>query len=332
MQREKNMLPDYIEKSLHRIAGAQGMRNYKIESDTTSLGAGEGFLGILNSVTITNTIIDTEQSKLHEKLHLVYKIAPTNEMRRKHFKAALLFEREIDMYTKVLPAFMRFQQEKGLSVADSFTAFPKLYASEFDAKNDIYFLIMEDLRSGNFSMWPKKKPLPLDRVEGVLIELGKFHAISFAMQDQQPNVFDQFRSYYDVSSEILFNGKLNTAMLETIDRVISVLKSHKHKEILQHFRQTYIQRIDKLLNGAPSKEFAVIGHGDCWNSNIMYRNVNFFVIRIHLYVEIFLNIFLLFFFNAGKFCAKLHSLSGLATQSIWIKRNRCDVLHFYCYR
>lgn len=269
------MLPDYIEERLHRIAADQGMRNYKIESNATSIGSGKGFLGILNGVTIINTVINTEQSKLHEKLHLIFKIAPANELRRKHFKADLLFEREIAMYTKVLPAFMRFQQEKGLNAIDSFTAFPKLYASEFDRKNGVYFLIMEDLRSGNFKMWPKMKPLPFEHVERVLIELGKFHAISFAMQDQQPDRFEQFRNFNDLSSDILFRGKLNTAVTETIDRVLSVLTNHKHKEILQHFRQTYIDRVEELLIGASSKEFAVIGHGDCWNNNIMFQSVNF---------------------------------------------------------
>lgn len=264
------MLPVYIEESLHKIAVAQGMCDYVIQPNGTSIGEGEGFLGILNGVTITNTIIDTEQSKLHEKLNLVYKIAPANKLRRKHFKLASAFGREIDIYTKVLPTFLRFQQEKGLNATDSFTSFPKLYASEFDGANDTYFLIMEDLRSENFTMWPKMTPLPIDHVELVMIELGKFHAISFAMQDQQPTLFDRFRQYNDVVSE-LFRGKANAIMVETIDRVISVLKDDEHIAIMQHLRETNIERIDELLNGDLPKQFAVIGHGDCWNNNIMFH-------------------------------------------------------------
>lgn len=261
------MIPDYIEKSLHKIAVAQKMCNYKIEPSAVANGI--GFLGIINSVTITGDIADSEQCESQQKLHLIYKTPPCNEIRRKHLKSALVFGREIDMYTKVLPALMRIQAEKGLSADESFLAFPKLYAHEFDAQNDIYYLIMEDMRSKNFSIWPKNQTMPLDHVQRILKELGKLHALSFAMQDQRPREFAQFRQYNDVVSELVFRGKANAYMTETIDRVIGALANPKHIEIMQHFRQTYIERIDELLNGESSKEFAVIGHGDCWNNNIM---------------------------------------------------------------
>lgn len=263
------MIPVYIEKSLHEIAVAQQMCDYKIEPSVMSNGL--GFLGIINSVTITNTITDSDQCKRQQKLHLVYKIPPTNAIRRKHLKSALVFGREIAMYTKVLPAFVRFQQEKKINTKDSFVAFPKLYAYEFDTKNDMYFLIMDDLRSKNFTLWPKNRTMSINYVKCILTELGKFHAISFAMQDQQRQEFDEFRRYNDVLSDLVFKGKANAYMTETIDRVIGALKNRKYKELMQHFRQTYIERVDELMNGESSKEFAVIGHGDCWNNNIMFQ-------------------------------------------------------------
>lgn len=263
------MIPDYIERSLHKIAVAQKMCNYKIEP--SSMSNGLGFLGIINTVAITNTNTDTEQSETEQKLHLIYKIPPTNEIRRKLLKSSLVFGREIDMYTKVLPAFMQFQQEKGINTEDSFVAFPKLYAYEFDAKNDVYFLIMEDLRGKNFIQWPKNQSMPLDYVKYILMELGKFHAISFAMQDQRGREFAPFRQYNDVLSDLVFRGKANAYMTETIERVIGALENPRHKEIMQYFRQTYMERVDELLNGESSKEFAVIGHGDCWNNNIMFQ-------------------------------------------------------------
>lgn len=264
------MLSDYIERSLHKIAIAEGMCEYKIESSTMP-NACVGLIGIVKAVTITNTVNTSDQCKSHHQLHLVYKTSPASEARRKHLKVPMLFKREIDMYTKVLPTFMRFQREKGLNVEDSFASYPKFFASEFDTKNDIYFLIMEDLHSRNFAMWPKNKTMPLDNVECVLRELGKFHAISFAMQDQRPQQFDQFRKYNDLLSEAMFRGKLNVYMTETIERVISRLENQKHKGIMQHFQRSFIERIDELLNGESSMEFAVIGHGDCWNNNMLFR-------------------------------------------------------------
>lgn len=160
------MLPDYIENCLHKIAEAEGMSAYTIDTNAASKH-GENFLGIVNAVTITNTLTG-------QQLHLIYKIPPQNPIRRKHFKSALPFCREIDMYTKLLPAFRQFQKDRGLSEPDSFVSFPKLYAYVWDVKTDNYALIMNDLRMESFEMWPKDQMMPLNYVERLLTELAKF--------------------------------------------------------------------------------------------------------------------------------------------------------------
>lgn len=283
------MLPDYIKNCLHKVAGAEGMSSYTIDTNAASKH-GENFLGIVNAVTLTNTITG-------QQLHLIYKIPPHNRARRKHFKSSLPFGRETDVYTKLLPAFIEFQQNKGLSAVDSFLSFPKLYAHEFDAETDNYLLIMDDLRTKNFEMWPKDHMMPLNYVEQILIELGKFHAISFAMQDQRPTEFEKFKQFNDVLANFTIKGKVKVFMDKTIDRAIGVLKNPKHKKIVENFRDNYVAVLDEILLDAKSKEFAVICHGDCWNNNFLFQTNSTVSARniVHCFIQSILILMLIVF-------------------------------------
>lgn len=264
------MLPEYISKLLHKIARTEGFTDYEFETKAGS-NHGDNFLGVMISVTISGTKGQNGKSKT-EKLHLICKVPPSNENRRKNFKTDLVFDREIFVYSKLLPTFVRFQQDKGLSESDSFVSFPKAYASEVNHESGTYTLIMEDLRPKNYEMWPREKVIPLDHELFVMRELAKFHAISFAMKDQRPDQFEEFKQMKDNFGELLFRGKLRSFMNRTVERAAEVLKNPDHKKYMENFRKTYVEIVDEYLTGASSKEFANIGHGDCWNNNFLFKH------------------------------------------------------------
>lgn len=277
------MLPEHITNRLHKIAKSEGFSDYKIETKAGS-NHGDNFLGVMTSVTLTGTRGLNGKSRA-EELHLIIKLPPSNETRQKNFKTDLVFDREVYMYSKVLPAFVRFQQEKGLSEADSFLSFPKVYSCEEDFENNTYILIMEDLRPKNYQMWPKEKTVPLNHELLVMKELGKLHGISFAMKDQRPNEFDEFKGIKDTLSELVLHGKMRSFMNKSIERAANVLKNPEHKKLMLNFRKTYVETIDDFLAGPLSKEFGVINHGDCWNNNFLYQysddnvsDINFLII------------------------------------------------------
>lgn len=277
------MLPEHITNRLHKIAKSEGFSDYKIETKAGS-NHGDNFLGVMTSVTLTGTRGLNGKSRA-EELHLIIKLPPSNETRQKNFKTDLVFDREVYMYSKVLPAFVRFQQEKGLSEAESFLSFPKVYTCEEDFENNTYILIMEDLRPKNYQMWPKEKTVPLNHELLVMKELGKLHGISFAMKDQRPNEFDEFKGIKDTLSELVLHGKMRSFMNKSIERAANVLKNPEHKKLMLNFRKTYVETIDDFLAGPLSKEFGVINHGDCWNNNFLYQysddnvsDINFLII------------------------------------------------------
>lgn len=318
------MFPDYIKRCLHKVACAEGMSKYTIESNAASKH-GENFLGIVKAVTLTNTATG-------QPLHLIYKIPPHNRARRKHFKSVLPFGREIDVYTKLLPAFVQFQRDRGLRECDSFLSYPKLYAIESDVENDDYLLIMDDLRTKNFKLWPKEQMMPLNYVDRILIELGKFHAISYAMKDQRPNEFQKFQQFTDVLTKFTIQGKVKIFLDKAIDRAIGVIKHPMHKHIMEQFRGNYVEVIDEVLSGAMSKEYAVICHGDLWCNNFLFQS-NVSAKKLFFFFKKLIQF--LCRFSGISFKGQpveLHMLFRLANHKLYIACNRFALFHFYCNR
>lgn len=266
------MLPKYVEKYLHRIAKSNNLSAYKFETQAGS-NHGDNFLGVMIAVTISGMKNQQHVDNQIQHLQLICKTQPSNEERNKQFQTDVVFDREVFMYAKVLPAFVRFQQEKGLSEADSFLSFPKVYVTEFDDESKKYILIMEDLRPKRYEMWPKENQTPIEHELLVLRELGKFHAISLAMKDQRPNEFKQFSEMAQIFvSSVLPTWK--SFLNESLEKARDVLKSCVHKKLMQNLIENCIELYEEFLCGPLSKEFGVVGHGDFWNNNYLFQYAN----------------------------------------------------------
>lgn len=259
------MLPEYVLKILNKIAHELGFTNYKFESKSGS-NIGDNFSGILLSITLSGTRNETV-----ETIHLMCKMPPTNENRRKTFKSDLLFERELYMYNTLLPQFAEFQREKGLSEAESFLSYPKVYHCEIDKQTATYLLIMEDLRPKNYKMWPKHKTIQLDHQRLAMKEFGKLHAISFAMKDQKPDQFAPFKLLNDKLCELGTTDELKPIFEKFIETARDAMIDPKHKKILQNLRDNWERELTSWFSAESTEPFGVIGHGDSWNNNFMYR-------------------------------------------------------------
>ncbi|XP_055312342.1 uncharacterized protein LOC129574385 [Sitodiplosis mosellana] len=266
------MLPDYVINCVHKVAKNEGFTDFKIETKAGS-AHGDNFLGIMTAITLTGTRRKNGQTQ-SEELHLLCKAPPRNVIRQKNFATSLVFSREIYIYSKLLPAFVRFQREKGLSEADSFLSFPKVYACEVNEEKQTYILLMEDLRSKNYEMWPKDETVDLEHELLVMKELSKFHAISFAMKDQRPNEFREFQQLTDFFVGIYVKTTIKSFIKTLIDRSINVLEKPQHKQIMQNFRNTFLERAEKLKSVPYCDEFGIMLHGDCWNNNFLFQHRN----------------------------------------------------------
>lgn len=263
------MLSESLTKLLHQVAKNEGFSDYEIKTKTGS-NHGDNFVGVMTAVTLSGKR-GLNGHGTRQELHLICKTPPVDEARQKLLKSDLVFDREISTYTKLLPAFVRFQQqEHGLSEADAFLSFPKVYASE--AKHGSYILIMEDMKFKRYEMWPRDKVIALEHELKVMKELAKFHAISFALKDQRPQQFDEFkRMNKDVFVDVTVRGLFGSYMEKSVERAADALENPKHKEYMLNLRNNYASKVTHYLSEEVSKEFGVIGHGDCWNNNFLFQ-------------------------------------------------------------
>lgn len=261
-------LPVAIENLLCEIAQKEGFTDYKFEFESGS-NRGDNYVGVVTSVKIVGDRVKDGVVTI-ETLNLMCKSAPKNRERRELMNIAQCFEREIYMYTRVLPTFVKFQEEKGLSPAESFMSFPKMYGWIADEANGSYVLVMEDLRSRDFVMWPRRTPVTFDHEELVFKQFGRFHGVSLALKDQRPEVFAEFKDLRDIFSDAIKTGGV---LAETMDRAIDVLEKEEHKTVVRSLRNNYLETWRSFFTKEAVDRFGVIGHGDAWLNNFLFQHI-----------------------------------------------------------
>lgn len=263
-------LPDFVIELIDKIANDTGIIDYRIETESGSK-QNDGIVAALISVALIGNQKVADSPAVPIKLQLMCKLMPENATKCKEWCIDQLFEREVLMYTKVLPLFLEFQREKGLTADQCFQAYPKCYASIVDHTKGRYAIIMEDLRSRDFRMWDCRTAPPVDHLKCVLGELAKFHAVSFALKDQRPQVFDELRQLDDLIMSMYYNGGMDNMMNEACDHAIVIADNPRFAAKLTELKENNLEIMGKYVRKEMTTECGVIGHGDCWTNNSMFR-------------------------------------------------------------
>ncbi|XP_058455391.1 uncharacterized protein LOC131432857 [Malaya genurostris] len=261
--------PEYVRMGLNKVATEQGFTEgkYRIEFEAGS-SKGDGFMGSLSKAII--------REDGHQDLVLLVKLLPESEIRR--HQSILMFHREFLAYDVLIPALEKFQAEKSSSsgkINNGFWRVPKCYYTSCSVEKLEAMVIMEDLRENNFRMWNKYEPVDFEHSRMILEQLGKLHAISFAMKDQQPEMFEQFKTFTDpIKTMIGMDPKkiMDNLFSEMYERAISTLteKDNEVKESMGHLKGIVMDHYLNCVNAEDAEPYAVIAHGDCWINNMMF--------------------------------------------------------------
>lgn len=259
-------LPEYITNLLDGIAVKEGFSNYRFETESGS-EHGENFLGQMTAIKLIG-----DRVKCGETLNLMCKIAPQNKQQRDAFSVLRAFEREVFLYTRVLPMFVEFQREKGLVADESFLSFPKVYATVADKKNDRYALIMEDLRANNFAMLHGRDSVTLEHEKLIMMQLGRFHGISYALKDQRPEIYAEFKAIDDVVIHMMENGQASIMFRHSIERAIEFSENENHRKVLENLLENYSEIYKSSFSKKFTEKWGIINHGDCWINNFLFEH------------------------------------------------------------
>ncbi|KAF2889064.1 hypothetical protein ILUMI_17109 [Ignelater luminosus] len=249
-----------IVETLASIAEQEGVLDCRL--DNPEAGAGRGYLGNINFVQLHGK---TKCGK-EKQLHFVVKTATTNDTLRRT-AVINVFKREIQMYKFVLPALYNFEKEKG--IGNPLASVPQCYYASSKTVPEI--LILEDLIQSGYRIWNHTLLMDDSHVRIVVQEYARFHAVSFALQDQNPlkfkeltknldNIFDRFMMGTGTFHAFIRKSKLALASLDSNTKTFT-----KYKQFLCGVEQKYSDLI------ATCNQYYVILHGDSWCNNLLFK-------------------------------------------------------------
>ncbi|KAK5642409.1 hypothetical protein RI129_008576 [Pyrocoelia pectoralis] len=251
----KSLLKDNVEDYTIEIAKASKL--------------GDNWLGLMYNITITNS-----RKKGIPKLNLIIKLAPHQGPYRNVFPIRVIYDREIFVYDNISPEFLNFQREK--EVAHIFQPFTKHYITTM--QNCGESLVMDNMKVKGFVTGNHSVEVDYPHALLVMKEMGKFHAMSYAIRDQKPETF----KYFEKNCRETF---FNSSLFEPVLKIIQTLG----KKVLESFdpisENLYLERLKNSLTKVASTfsdlllvekfgQYAVINHGDAQMRNFLFKYGN----------------------------------------------------------
>lgn len=284
---DSNKIPDYVKEIFANIAHENGFSDYALEVNA-GCKPGDGYVSDIFCITLSN------KENHSQKLELVCKIAPSNENNETDLFAATAFRNEALFYAKIMPIFAKFQEEKHVPKEEQFRSFPKCFATLIDDERERYVIVLEDLRPYGFRMWDKAKLTPIENLSFTMRELGRFHGLSIALKDQNPEEFEVVKQATDMLKISFETESIRDMFSGIFDNTIKSLKKEQHKDIMRNLKTNMVKYVETCLNEERTDGLAVLCHGkfqsfhidtlektkvrislnlsgDLWNNNILYR-------------------------------------------------------------
>lgn len=233
---------------------------------------GDNYLGVVYRVkAVVNK--NKQRNDKREEMSIIVKIPPACHYRREQFFARHAFLRESLTYSEILPIFKKFQLTKDKKIENGFYEYPVCYSSSMVKLDEALFF--EDLKVTGFHMYNRHIEASYPHSKLIMEVLGKFHAVSYAIKDQNPDLLNPYRDLVDMLISRQKNESLARWFVEVVQRALKTLDPEVDKELLvklkEFFKKPYLQILGEYLDGKSSEPYSVMTHGDCWINNVLFK-------------------------------------------------------------
>ncbi|XP_059610934.1 uncharacterized protein LOC132257897 [Phlebotomus argentipes] len=259
----------FTEEKLREILRKEGDFQLKGFEFVAGFGSkGESYLSEVYRLRVDGEKPASGESK---SLNLVVKGFPKNIGRRKTYRSTDFFRNEIAFYENVIPAFEAFQAKR--KPKNPFAAYPKCFSSFCDGNQD--YIALDDLSKYGFGSADRHDGLDFAHCSLIMEALGKFHGVSLAMKDQEPEKFAEIaqkveETYYSPRLKSWYSEFQKTQIVISRDAVGKEYPGTKIEEEMLKFTEGDLYDLLSGITHAKSP-LSVIGHGDCWAPNMLMK-------------------------------------------------------------
>lgn len=176
---------------------------------------------------------------------------------------------------QIFPVFRDFERSKGVDIeTNSFREYPKCFRTIGSELNEC--LILEDLCArGFFTIDRQTSTITANHVRLVMQGLAKFHAISFALKDQQPNKFNELTSnlseVFIMRSNTPLRFALNYQTKLVFNAVTGANDAHLLAKMTEFYKNEAIDTAVDCIDLEATGSASVITYGDVWQNNILFK-------------------------------------------------------------
>lgn len=178
-----------------------------------------------------------------------------------------LCTREVLFYKTIYPTYVKFVEER--SVKDGLPSVPKCYGT----CEETSLLALENLKIKGFTLFNRTKYMNKEHVELLFRSFAQFHAVSFAMKDQERETHDKYCDQCPYLYRMLHAGGAGVEKMfsQILDDFVAKLDPIEDREIIEKY-QGMASKVEDLYVNLPDylSEYSVLTKGDCWIHNAMF--------------------------------------------------------------
>ena len=252
------LIIDDVEPKLRDIAKRHGFVNPEINFLPGS-NIGDGYVGITSAVSLKEG---------ENELKIFAKVASTLESFRTMLEVRRLFLLEIHFYERVYPTLSAFYLEK---TGGCLNMVPKCYQTSSEEGKEMIF--MTNLKERGFTLHKRGITMNREALRMVLSCYAKFHATSFSVRDQNPDVYEKItKDLSNVFRLIYENCELDKMFDGSIQDAIKCFDASTESDIVEKVKEAGKKGIALIKQERIElSEYCTIIHGDCSSNNMLFK-------------------------------------------------------------
>lgn len=213
-------------------------------------------------------VVEYSTQKGTSSKSLIIKTMPEVEGFKKEFIGeSHIFPTEISMYTEILPKFEAILREAGEEV----TFCAKMVYHSLKPRQIVVF---EDLVLQGFEVI-RKRNATVDELKATLGKLAKWHAVSFKLLKDNPNVFENLKHDLTTVPNFLEQEVLTSGLPNFIDMLGTVESLKKYQKYFEPLKGNIVQRFADVIReyreNRKEDSYYVLCHGDFHLKNMMFK-------------------------------------------------------------